>query len=153
MDRDSHGFALCAAITVQFILLPFDIASLILSKEAQKGDGDDICDNKDDGTGLDVAHYLFYKGLFGIVFSVCIGYGVYVFFTNDSDGWNFREGGTMTLCSGYLIFYVIWWIIGGVVLFRSNIECIKEGTDHVIYCLVTWGIFLLVTLVVCCGRG
>jgi hypothetical protein len=144
------AWALWCAVMVQFVLLPFDIASLILSQERK---GDDICDNTDGGTNLNVSDYLLIKGIFGIIFSLCAGYLVYVLFTEGEIKLNWREGGVGLYCGAFFVFYFIWWIVGAVVLFRSNIECIKEGTDHVIYCLVMWCLFALWLLSVCCGGG
>ena len=37
-----------------------------------------------------------------------------------------------------MVFGLIWFIIGGIILFRSNISCIRNGTAYVIYALVLW---------------
>lgn len=38
-----------------------------------------------------------------------------------------------------LIFSIIWFIIGGVIIFRSNMECIYRGEGEIIIILVIWG--------------
>lgn len=37
-----------------------------------------------------------------------------------------------------ILFGIAWFIVGAIILFRSNIECIKVGSSHVIYALVLW---------------
>lgn len=48
----------------------------------------------------------------------------------------------MILCTAFniilLIFNISWFIVGGIILFRSNIECIRSSSVSVIYALVVW---------------
>jgi CBS domain containing-hemolysin-like protein len=37
-----------------------------------------------------------------------------------------------------ILFGIAWLIIGGIILFRSNIGCIQEGGARVIFALVMW---------------
>lgn len=49
------------------------------------------------------------------------------------------------------VFGTIWFIIGAVILFRSNIQCIQTGCVHVIFALVLWCLSALATLKSICS--
>lgn len=36
------------------------------------------------------------------------------------------------------IFGLLWVVVGAVVLFRSNVDCIRNGSLHIMYGLVIW---------------
>ena len=36
------------------------------------------------------------------------------------------------------LFGVAWFIVGGVILFRSNLQCIQIGAPYVVYALIMW---------------
>lgn len=46
----------------------------------------------------------------------------------------------------FIIFKYIWFVLGGIVLFRSNMECIHEKNSRAIYCLCLWCMWGLETL-------
>lgn len=50
------------------------------------------------------------------------------------------------------IFSIVWFIIGAIILFDANIECINEGSVSVIFALVLWCISAYHILVCCCSH-
>jgi hypothetical protein len=44
------------------------------------------------------------------------------------------------------LFYIIWLIVGGIVIFRGNMDCINGGNAVAIYALVFWVISALLVL-------
>ena len=50
-----------------------------------------------------------------------------------------------------VLFGLAWFIIGAIILFRGNIDCIKNGSSHVIYALVLWCISALQCFTDCCS--
>jgi hypothetical protein len=37
-----------------------------------------------------------------------------------------------------VVFGLSWFIVGAIILFRSNLTCIRTGSSHVIFALVLW---------------
>lgn len=51
----------------------------------------------------------------------------------------------------YMLFLLAWLIVGAVILFAGNIECINSGSPMVICALVYWCLLCLFFLAQCCG--
>ena len=126
-DREDKAFGGCFLFCICIFMLPLNITSLVLSQR------DNDCNEKDN-MGLSVSDYLIGGGISGIIFTFVLCKFVYDFFS-DNDRGMFFSGMAMCL---YVMFGLAWFIIGAVILFRSNIECIEEGSVMVIYALVFW---------------
>jgi hypothetical protein len=91
---------------------------------------------------LNVGDYLLGLGISSLVFTTTtIVLFIYAFIFkegnfNNFDGFLFGLWITMTVLS--VLFGTAWFIIGAVILFRGNIDCIRNASTHVIYALVIW---------------
>ena len=127
---NSAGFTLSMFILVFFV--PFAIANLVLYYKQ-----DDYC-NEEDKMGLDVADYLLgwavalFTLFLGSLLLTVFGYMAIIPF--------------VSIYYAYVIFVWIWLIIGGIIMFRSNIECIKEKSPMVTYALALWCLQIFVIL-------
>lgn len=99
------------------------------------------CD-KVDYSGFDVSTYLMGFGFSNVIVSLFI---IFQLIINSVAKYFKMLNLTKTIPLNiavlqiiYGLFNIIWFIIGGIVLFRSNIECINSGSAHVIYALVLW---------------
>lgn len=128
-DGAFKGFGICMIICVLVLALPLGITNIVLS---QTEDGE--CDHRDT-IGLNIKEYLLIGGIvsvsvatlmafFGIL-SICLGSELTAI-------------PIMVLTVLNILFGIAFFIIGAVILFRSNIECIHEGSVPVIYALVLW---------------
>ena len=93
-----------------------------------------------DKMGLNVSQYLLGLGISSIAASVLI---ILCYITILSSISRNEE----PKCSLVLILFVTilsalfgfaWFIVGAVILFRSNVDCIHQGSATVIYALVLW---------------
>lgn len=95
------------------------------------------CDMTDE-MGLDVGDYLLGLGIFSLVVMVITaGFSGVIVLGGD----RFATVASMLLCClAFLsvLFGIAWFIVGAVILFRSNIECIRVGSSHIIFALVLW---------------
>ena len=119
---------ICSVICFLLLALPLGITSICLS-QTERGQ----CDYTDQ-MGLNIKQYLLGGGIASIVVTSLIA-----FF------------GVLSLCISELslipiyvtiilniLFGIAWFIVGAIILFRSNIACITEGSVPVIYALVLW---------------
>jgi hypothetical protein len=51
------------------------------------------------------------------------------------------------------LFGIAWFIIGAIILFNDNIECINEGSATVVFALVMWIISAYQIIVGCCSSS
>ena len=90
------------------------------------------CDIMDSGLQLHAADYLLGVGIVYLIF------GTVFFLRLYYSRWH-ETGLRYLLLLALVLFSIIWCIIGGIVLFRSNIECIHGGHSvPVISALVYW---------------
>jgi len=102
------------------------------------------CD-KTDEMNLNVSTYLIVNGSTNLIFSIIIVTCLFCIYFEK------KQTLFLLILTIFLILYVLfstaWLIIGGVILFRSNIECIKEESTHVIFALALWSISILQILI------
>jgi len=131
------------------------IAALVVGSE------DYNCNNVDDGTNMTITDYLIFYGIVNFIY-----YGAILLLilmqcimvcsstnnvkshgklnTSDDD-----SGVILCVMGGYLFLIImlilnfVVFVMGAVIIFRSNIDCIKQGAGHVIFALVIWGISAL----------
>ena len=110
-----------------FFGAPLAITSLVLSQQ-------EFSCNNVDMMGLDVSDYLLGLGIEQLISTfiimTCIVYGLY----------HPVEGILIYFCFHIFIsiFSFSWMIVGSIILFRSNVDCISIGTPQVIFALVMW---------------
>lgn len=105
------------------------------------------CDNVDI-MGLSVAQYLLALGIFSLVY----GTGAIIMTALILAGIAIEMVSLLMvvltiICS---LFNFSWFIVGAIVLFRSNISCINDGSTTVIYALVLWCLTTFAMIHHCC---
>lgn len=141
------GFIICAIICVVLFTAPLAITSIVLGATSSG------CDYVDSGTNLNVAQYLIGLGVISLILAFLI---LVIAVSAILSGGHFSAGSGCAFVL-YIILLVatmlvsgIWFIIGAVILFRSNVDCIRAGTTHVIYALVLWAITAFEMVLHCC---
>lgn len=136
MASGSTGAAIIFGISCYgFVVLPLSIASIVLGA-THPG----TCDMTD-VMGLNVGQYLLGLGIASLILSSML----LILFTTLACC---PTGAAASIPMIILIvlnglFGFAWFIVGAVILFRGNIDCIKAGSTHVIYALVLWCISAL----------
>ena len=119
------------------------IASTVLGA-IQPGD----CDYEDT-MGLDIGQYLLGLGISSIIITtITIGLLGLLLCGIEPVSTKYTLTGVNAIAG---LFGTAWFIVGGVILFRGNIDCIRDGSSHVIYALVLWCISTFNLLMHCCG--
>ena len=122
------AFTVCGVVCFLVLALPLGITSIVLSQTEK-----DQCDFSD-RLGLNIKEYLLGGGIASVITAVLIAFfGILSLIIEE---WSAVPIIFITVLNS--LFGVAWFIIGAVILFRSNIECIKEGSVPVIYALVLW---------------
>lgn len=124
-----NGPIICAIICFLIVALPLGITSIYLSQAES-----DQCDYTDK-LGLDIKQYLLGSGIASIIVACMIAIFGIMFTCCDEAIPSTGIAITVVINS---LFGFAWFIIGAIILFRSNIECIREGSIPVIYALVLW---------------
>lgn len=126
----------CMLSTFICVLLALSITSIVMSQR------DNDCNEKDT-MGLSVSDYLIGQGASGFAIAIVL---IMIFIGMVTESERCLVGGLAAFV-GLAFFGLAWFIVGAVILFRSNIDCINEGSNMVIYALVIWCItaFQLVT--------
>eukprot|EP01124_Arcella_intermedia_P021221 TRINITY_DN292_c0_g1_i1.p1 TRINITY_DN292_c0_g1~~TRINITY_DN292_c0_g1_i1.p1 ORF type:complete len:169 (-),score=7.41 TRINITY_DN292_c0_g1_i1:107-613(-) len=88
-----------------------------------------------DPSGLNVAQYLIGLGLAGITQVVLSMFLIGLNVLNPKPAFMVLFVGVSVAAA---LFGFSWFIVGAVVLFRSNIDCINSHTTHVVYAVVMW---------------
>lgn len=115
--------------------IPLSITSMVLSRN-NKG-----CDATDE-IGLNVSNYLLTDGIINFIFSLVF---VVSILYHSSHGCPPKKFIYLLLFVNF-VFSIIWCAIGGTILYRSNLECIKEGSVHVIFAILMW----IISIITCC---
>jgi len=119
---------ICVAVCFIVVSLPLGITSIVLAtKDTQ------YCDYVDQ-MGLDVKQYLLGAGIVSVTITSIIVCFLFTFVCSEK----LPMIGIAVAAIVNTIFGLIWFIIGGVILFRSNLDCMTEGSVPVIYALVLW---------------
>jgi hypothetical protein len=96
--------------------------------------------NHTDPIGLSLADYLIGSGIAGMFIALWI----FIFIYTDITTVRLMLLTVLGIMVG--IFYILWAILGGIVIFRSNKPCIKEGDPVANYTMIFW-IFSVILLV------
>lgn len=142
MNLSNQRKLIIAICCLVFVSLPLAITSIILGATTPGN-----CDYTD-VMGLDVGQYLLGLGISSITVTIVLILLIASFLLD------MKNIGIVciTLCVSVLsvFFGLCWFIIGAVILFRGNIECINSGSSHVIYALVLWSVSAFNLLLNCC---
>lgn len=119
------------------------IISLVIGSYKQNGD----CPHIDEKMGLTIDNYLIGIGVAQLIFGLTIIIMIYAAANSSFDS----NSDTCVLGFGSILIVIIklfkfaWFIVGAIILFRSNIECINSGETKTVYALVMW-IFSAITV-------
>ena len=116
----------CGPIGV-LILIGLGIACIIISRKS------DQCDNTDSGTDLNVSQWLLGEGIFMLAFTPIF------MLATITRAHGEQAPGIKLLMLLSACFALAWFIVGGVILFRSNIDCIEHGL-LAIFATVVWAL-------------
>ncbi len=125
-------------ILLLLVIVPLAVASIVLSQQPSQ------CDHVDVGVNLSVGQWLLGYGIFSLVstFSVC--FLLWFFLHTQAIVWFYMLISISFLAS---LFGIAWFIVGGVVLFRSNLDCIRSGAPTVVFALAMWCLMALTVVV------
>jgi hypothetical protein len=127
----------CLVITVGciflFLVIPIGIASITISQvESNQCDYRDIM-------GLDIKQYLLGAGIASIGFNLLLViFLVISWMSMTSSRYEIFSICTTVTFVTNVLFGIAWTIIGGVILFRSNMACIEQGVPLVCYALIVF---------------
>jgi hypothetical protein len=123
---------------MSFLLLPIGIADIVLSFKEKS------CDTTD-SIGLDVSKYLLGEGISSIATFVLIVINISLEYVHREEDLSMLGAYIIMIING--LFSISWFIVGAIILFRSNIDCIKTGGSSIIYALVIWCIMIFKLIV------
>ncbi len=129
------------------ILVLFCLLNIPIIIVAVKAPGE--CDNTDP-MGLNVAQYLLGAGISSLIVNLSAAIIFIILFNNEN---MFFLVVVPFIIFVYTLFYIAWFIVGAVILFRSNIECINIGSGHVVFALVYWCLSAAILLCGLCGTS
>ena len=138
---------LCGAVFLNILLISFGIASSVIAVEYQYDD----CQGED-STGLSLSNWLFWWGIPKLILSfLSILTGIYTAL-KKKENWSSVALGIVAF--SWLLYAIVWWIMGIVILCRSNRDCVAEGTDLGVMSIVAfaadWFILLAFACVAAC---
>lgn len=91
------------------------------------------CDNLDN-MKLYIRDYLIGRGVCNLFYVFVIMMAMISLYLRDDDSLDLIQN-LMRLCE---VFHVIWFIIGGIIMFRSNIDCINDHSSRALLALILW---------------
>jgi hypothetical protein len=139
---ESKALIITTIVCIAIIGFPLAIANIVLGAIAPGS-----CDYKDI-MGLDVAQYLLGLGIASLI--ICV---LMILFSSMSLCKSTLPVGSIGMAVISIlnaIFGTAWFIVGAIILFRSNIDCIHNTSAHVIYALVLWCISAVQIIQSCC---
>lgn len=123
-----EGLTICGVVCFVVFALPLGIASIVISQTQS-----DQCDYTD-LMGINIKQYLLGLGIASVIVVSFIAMCGLATLCSPEIG----MGGMVTILIINAVFGFAMFIVGAVILFRSNIQCIQEGSVPVIYALVLW---------------
>lgn len=135
----AHTATMGAANVLLFVLaaiyLSLGIASIAISQYSD-------CSDTDEKTGLSLSEWLLAYGI--NLLALAVAFAVTAFEQARSAG----VAMGVLICG--LLFNMAWFIVGGVVLFRANVDCIRTAASLPIFALVMWSLSAFSLLRACC---
>ena len=143
INKIMKGVLIGAIICLSIFGIGLGITSVVIGS-LSPGD----CDFEDT-MGLDVGQYLIGLGVFSIVVTMV---SIILLILLICEVEPVPVGIALVVVNVIsILFGTAWFIVGGIILFRGNIDCIKDGSMHVIYALVLWCLSALNIIFNLCG--
>lgn len=142
----TRSIAITSLICILIFVLPLAFINIVLGIfHPGKCDYTDIL-------GFNVAQYLLGLGISNLIisFALIILYTMFIYKIKSCT--NFMRISLIVIIITNNLFGMAWFIIGGIILFRGNLECIRNGSSLIIYALVIWCISALNTIYICCNH-
>lgn len=130
MDSE-RKYVIAYSVLAFIIFFPISVTNIILSQK------ENSCDYEDD-MGLNISDYLLGLGISGLVSCFLVIVGTITSYIDEK----FMIVSFVLLVIP-LLFNNAWIIVGGIIMFRSNVDCIGEGGTITIYALVMWALSVL----------
>ena len=121
-----RGLVETYVIVVLWIIIIFSVVNIVLYSVKDR-----YCNIRGD-IGIDMAEYFLGSGIAGIALVILLCFFMYV---------NMSRMGMVTyliFTSILILFYIVWIIVGGIVLFKDNSECIDSSNPVAIYAVFFW---------------
>lgn len=141
-DSMEFGVLLCVAAVLTILGLPVPIASVVIANQNME----DSCQSMD-SIGLSLSSWLLGAGIVGLVLILSLATLVIMFSCHP----NAAGVTTIALMIFNALFQMIYTTIGAVVLFRSNMDCLNNGTDLGVMSLVVLIFYWISILTSCCS--
>ena len=131
----SRAAALCVSVCLLVFVAPLAVASIAVSQQPS------TCDHTDVGLNMNVAQWLLGFGVYYLSMAI-MGIGLVLVLGYTNKEVEDRKIGSLyfsvLLTVASLMFVFIWTIFGAVILFRSNVDCINQGSLIPTFALVMW---------------
>jgi hypothetical protein len=121
-----------------FIILPIGIISIIMGAISPGS-----CDYTS-SMNLNITQYLLGLGIANVI--TCVALIIFCVRRLYKPSSKMAINGLIIVAIVNTIFGIAWFIIGGIILFENNKDCILNGSVHIIYALVLWCITALIFL-------
>lgn len=122
-------YALCAYILIN---LPLSFPSIIIGA-MNPGHCDDV-----DNSGLLIADWILGHGISNLLLCFTMLVMTLYIICNRAESTKSSKRGVIGINLTMIIFNWTWFILGGVLLFRNNVDCILSGSTTVVYSLIVW---------------
>jgi len=128
-------FSMCMLICIVICFLPIFIVSIVISQHYKEE-----CDTVD-LMGIDTKDYLLGFGIMGVtyIFFVAVLTTCIIYKCKSNCGVIVSISCMILLICNVLLFWT-WFVVGAVVIFRSNVNCIRDASLPVIYAVVMWAL-------------
>jgi hypothetical protein len=123
----------CMVLMYVAIVLALPITSIVLGVK-KPGNCTDVVDP----SGIDVGTYLIVHGSIHIVTGIPLLFVAVCIAVGSMEGAAVTSIIFLLFCLIRTIFIFVWFIIGAIVLYRSNIKCINNGAPYAVYAVVMW---------------
>lgn len=137
-------FFIFSAIILGLTMYPLSICCLIIGYQDPGN-----CDYLDKLTGLNGGQYLIGLGISGIISTTITILSIILMFINESCS-VFSSFVILLISIISALFSIAWIIVGGMIIFGDNIECIREGSGTLIFSLIMWIFSTIHVLFSCC---
>lgn len=141
-DSMEFGVLACVALMLVLFGLPVPISSVVIAGQ----NAHDECQSMD-SIGLSLSDWLLGAGIVGLVLIVSLATLIVMITCHP------KSAGVTIIVLVVLnsIFQLIYTTLGAVILFRSNMRCLNDGTDLGIMSLIVLIFYWITMLTGCCS--
>jgi hypothetical protein len=135
MKKSLYKILLCYSIGSMFAILAIMIS----------GNNSDVCDHVDSEIGSNVRNYLIgFACAYLVTFLLMMLFCICAKYVKCSQTWaELLFSATFFI---HTVFTLIWFILGAIVLFRSNIDCLHQHSIYAVYALIIWCLTIVMFL-------